>query len=40
MNLGTADGLVPSQIYYAAVVPISDNGDWGQMSLDVCFKLQ
>jgi len=41
MTLTTADGIVPTQLYYATVVPIASNGDSGEMSgPDVCFRLQ
>lgn len=41
MTLGTADGLSPTQTYYAVAVPIASNGELGELSgPDICFKLQ
>lgn len=41
MTLTTADGLSPTQTYYAVAVPIADNGElWELSGPDICFKLQ
>jgi hypothetical protein len=41
MNLGTVDGISATQTYYAVVVPISTDGELGELSgPDICFKLE
>lgn len=40
MTLTEADGIVPSQLYYASVSPINDDENSGQMSWpDICFRM-
>jgi hypothetical protein len=39
--LGIADGISPTQVYYATVIPVAANGSlWEMSGPDICFRLQ